>query len=191
MTDEQLTAIYKQANGEDVGKARPLTTQNIFRAMRAVHALATQPTPTNAPAPEAITVLAELVAVEDLKRKRAKASAEWSRLEARGSPAAVKALHAVDDLQTEIARRGPAAWERARSVAAPTPAAPAPSGPTAQQAWDALDKAYADSDPQGPTRKGIGIAASIVMQMIRAAPNQQPTPSQPGSDTAGTDRGQR
>jgi hypothetical protein len=38
-----------------------------------------------------------------------------------------------------------------------------------QQVWDALDKAYADSDPQGPTRKGIGIAASIVAQMKRAS----------------------
>ena len=27
LTDEELSAIYKQANGEDVGKAQPLTTQ--------------------------------------------------------------------------------------------------------------------------------------------------------------------
>ncbi len=35
LTDEELSAIYKQANGEDVGKAQPLTTQRIFKAMRA------------------------------------------------------------------------------------------------------------------------------------------------------------
>lgn len=34
-TDAELTAIYKAANGEDTGKAQPLTTQRIFRAMRA------------------------------------------------------------------------------------------------------------------------------------------------------------
>lgn len=31
----QLVAIYKQANGEDVGKAQPLTTKRIINAMRA------------------------------------------------------------------------------------------------------------------------------------------------------------
>lgn len=35
-TDEELTTIYKKANGEDVGKAQPLTTQRIFTAMRAM-----------------------------------------------------------------------------------------------------------------------------------------------------------
>jgi hypothetical protein len=35
VSDEELTAIYKRANGEDTGKAKPLTTANIFRAMRA------------------------------------------------------------------------------------------------------------------------------------------------------------
>ncbi len=34
-TDAELTAIYKAVNGEDTGKAQPLTTQRIFRAMRA------------------------------------------------------------------------------------------------------------------------------------------------------------
>ena len=34
-TDEELTVIYKQANDE-VGKARPLTTASIFKAMRAI-----------------------------------------------------------------------------------------------------------------------------------------------------------
>lgn len=34
-TDAELTECYKAANGEDVGKAQPLTTQRIFRAMRA------------------------------------------------------------------------------------------------------------------------------------------------------------
>lgn len=34
-TDEELTTIYKQANNE-VGKARPLTTESIFKAMRAM-----------------------------------------------------------------------------------------------------------------------------------------------------------
>ena len=34
-TDAELTAIYRAANGEDTGKAQPLTTQRIFRAMRA------------------------------------------------------------------------------------------------------------------------------------------------------------
>lgn len=41
--DADLTAIYKQANGEDVGKAQPLTTQRIFKAMRAM--LASSPAP--------------------------------------------------------------------------------------------------------------------------------------------------
>lgn len=36
MTDEELTRIYKQANGETTGKAQPLTTQRIFKAMRAM-----------------------------------------------------------------------------------------------------------------------------------------------------------
>lgn len=43
LTDADLSAIYKQANGEDVGKARPLTTANIFRAMRALLAAAPRP----------------------------------------------------------------------------------------------------------------------------------------------------
>lgn len=43
LTDADLSAIYKQANGEDVGKAGPLTTVNIFRAMRAMLAAATRP----------------------------------------------------------------------------------------------------------------------------------------------------
>lgn len=43
LTDADLSAIYKQANGEDVGKARPLTTANIFRAMRATLAAAPRP----------------------------------------------------------------------------------------------------------------------------------------------------
>lgn len=34
-TDAELTECYKAANGEDVGKAQPLATQRIFRAMRA------------------------------------------------------------------------------------------------------------------------------------------------------------
>ena len=33
--DEELTACYREANGEMHGKAQPLTTQRIFRAMRA------------------------------------------------------------------------------------------------------------------------------------------------------------
>lgn len=36
LSDEQLTAIYKKANGEATGKSRPITTASIFRAMRAV-----------------------------------------------------------------------------------------------------------------------------------------------------------
>lgn len=40
LTDEELTTIYKTANNE-VGKARPLTTESIFKAMRAVAALTT------------------------------------------------------------------------------------------------------------------------------------------------------
>lgn len=35
-SDEELTAIYKRANGEDIGKAQPLTTARIFKAMRAM-----------------------------------------------------------------------------------------------------------------------------------------------------------
>lgn len=34
-SDEELTACYRGANGEMHGKAQPLTTQRIFRAMRA------------------------------------------------------------------------------------------------------------------------------------------------------------
>ncbi len=34
-SDEELTACYREANGEMHGKAQPLTTQRIFRAMRA------------------------------------------------------------------------------------------------------------------------------------------------------------
>ena len=41
-TDDELTAIYKKANGE-VGKPQPLTTQRIFRAMRAMLNAAPQP----------------------------------------------------------------------------------------------------------------------------------------------------
>ncbi|WP_396190460.1 hypothetical protein [Flavobacterium sp.] len=36
LTDAQLTLIYKQANGEALGKAAPLTSQKIFTAMRAM-----------------------------------------------------------------------------------------------------------------------------------------------------------
>jgi hypothetical protein len=43
LTDEELTRIYKKANGEDVGKAQPLTTQRIFTAMRAIEAEASAP----------------------------------------------------------------------------------------------------------------------------------------------------
>lgn len=42
-TDEQLTEIYKAANNE-LGKARPLTTQSIFTAMRAMSHLVEQAT---------------------------------------------------------------------------------------------------------------------------------------------------
>lgn len=47
ISDAALTAIYKQANNE-VGKARPLTTESIFRAMRAVAALSAAPQPPEA-----------------------------------------------------------------------------------------------------------------------------------------------
>lgn len=33
-TDEDLTRLYKEANGELTGKLQPLTTKRIFRAMR-------------------------------------------------------------------------------------------------------------------------------------------------------------
>lgn len=36
MSDAELMALYKQANNE-VGKARPLTTTSIVRAMRAAY----------------------------------------------------------------------------------------------------------------------------------------------------------
>lgn len=39
MTDEQLTAIYNEANGI-TGKRLPITTARIFTAMRAVHVAA-------------------------------------------------------------------------------------------------------------------------------------------------------
>jgi hypothetical protein len=35
-TDKELTDVYKKANGEDAGKAQPITTQRIFNAMRAM-----------------------------------------------------------------------------------------------------------------------------------------------------------
>lgn len=47
LSDAGLTAIYKQANNE-VGKARPLTTDSIFRAMRAVAVIAAAPQPPEA-----------------------------------------------------------------------------------------------------------------------------------------------
>lgn len=34
-TDSELADIYRRANGEDVGKAQPITSQRIFAAMRA------------------------------------------------------------------------------------------------------------------------------------------------------------
>ena len=34
-SDADLTACYREANGEATGKAQPLTTQRIFTAMRA------------------------------------------------------------------------------------------------------------------------------------------------------------
>lgn len=34
MDDAALAELYRRANGEDIGKAQPLTTQRIFRAMR-------------------------------------------------------------------------------------------------------------------------------------------------------------
>ena len=34
-TDAELAEVYKAANGEDTGKAQPLTSKRIFRAMRA------------------------------------------------------------------------------------------------------------------------------------------------------------
>jgi hypothetical protein len=33
-TEEELTRIYKAANGEEQGKGKPLSTKNIFNAMR-------------------------------------------------------------------------------------------------------------------------------------------------------------
>lgn len=36
MKDEDLATIYKRANGEDVGKAQPITTARVFKAMRAM-----------------------------------------------------------------------------------------------------------------------------------------------------------
>lgn len=40
LTDADLTVIYKKANGEDTGKPQPLTTQRIFKAMRAIESAA-------------------------------------------------------------------------------------------------------------------------------------------------------
>ena len=42
-TDAELTEVYKTANGELTGKSQPLTTQRIFRAMRAAIAKWGQP----------------------------------------------------------------------------------------------------------------------------------------------------
>lgn len=36
LTDEELTAIYNEANGIPFGKTPPITTKRIFTAMRAV-----------------------------------------------------------------------------------------------------------------------------------------------------------
>lgn len=41
LTDSDLTRIYKQVNGEAEGKAQPLTTARIFKAMRATAEFAT------------------------------------------------------------------------------------------------------------------------------------------------------
>lgn len=47
-SDEELTACYREANGEMHGKAQPLTTQRIFRAMRAAIVKWGTPQPTTA-----------------------------------------------------------------------------------------------------------------------------------------------
>lgn len=45
-TDEELTTIYKMANNE-VGKGKPITTQRIFTAMRAMLTSAPKPGDSN------------------------------------------------------------------------------------------------------------------------------------------------
>ena len=48
-TNPELAEVYKAANGEDIGKARPLTTARIFNAMRAAVARWGQPSEAIAP----------------------------------------------------------------------------------------------------------------------------------------------
>lgn len=48
-TNPELAEVYKAANGEDIGKAQPLTTARIFNAMRAAVARWGQPSEAIAP----------------------------------------------------------------------------------------------------------------------------------------------
>jgi hypothetical protein len=52
-TDAELTQLYKEANGEIGGKRQPLTTQRIFKAMRAAIEKWGTPTPAGGLQPEA------------------------------------------------------------------------------------------------------------------------------------------
>lgn len=49
-TDPELADIYRRANGEDVGKAQPITSQRVFAAMRAaMRAAIAESGPANGP----------------------------------------------------------------------------------------------------------------------------------------------
>jgi hypothetical protein len=53
-TDEELTQLYKEVNGEIGGKAQPLTAQRIFKAMRAAIEKWGTPTPAGEPVAEVV-----------------------------------------------------------------------------------------------------------------------------------------
>lgn len=58
-TNPELAEVYKAANGEDIGKAQPLTTARIFNAMRAAVERWGQPSEAIAPvAPDFYTACA-------------------------------------------------------------------------------------------------------------------------------------
>ena len=67
-SDEELTACYREANGEMHGKAQPLTTQRIFRAMRAaiVKWGTPQPVAREPLTPEQISAMSRKHPAEDL-----------------------------------------------------------------------------------------------------------------------------
>lgn len=51
-----------------------------------------------------------------------------------------------------------------------------------QDAWDAIDKLYASTEPEDPKRRGLSIAAKAVADLKRAAPPSGERPSAPAPE---------